>query len=96
VHTHSWADIAKDPRFQRVYADIEAGIDLCRRSCDYFTVCGGGCPSNKLAEFGTFVATETQHCRFFVQVVADVAIERLEREMGLGAKSRIAINGASK
>jgi uncharacterized protein len=96
VHTHGWADIARDSRFQRVYADIEAGVELCRQSCEYFAVCGGGCPSNKLAEFGTFVATETQHCRFFVQVVADVAIERLECEMRLGAKSRIAVNEASK
>jgi len=96
VHTHGWADIAKDPQFQRVYADIAKGIDLCRRSCAYFSVCGGGCPSNKLAEFGTFVASETQHCRFYVKVVADVVIERLEREMGLGAKSRTAVNGATQ
>lgn len=82
VHADSWGDIVKNPQFQRAYSDIKAGIELCQQTCPYFTVCGGGCPSNKLFEHDTFVAAETEYCRFQVQAVADLVIERLEREIG--------------
>jgi uncharacterized protein len=81
VHTDKWIDIARHPGFQLAWADIKAGLDLCRRSCHYFSVCGGGCPSNKLAELDTFSSSETRCCRFHVQAVADVMIERLEQEL---------------
>jgi uncharacterized protein len=82
VHVDSWAQLLKNPQFQRANADIIAGIELCREGCPYFSVCGGGCPSSKLAEHNSFVAAETQTCRFHVQAVADVVIEKLEREIG--------------
>jgi len=81
VHTHSWADLASNPYFRRVREDVDQGIELCRATCGYFSVCGGGCPSNKLAEHGTFVAAETHSCRFHVQTIADVLLERLEGEI---------------
>jgi uncharacterized protein len=90
VHAQTWAQIAEHPGFQRACADIAAGVELCRRSCQYFSVCGGGCPSNKLAELGTFAATETQCCRFHVQAVADVMIERMERDMESGLRQTAA------
>lgn len=86
VRTHSWREIGQNSGFQRAWSDIRAGVELCRQSCQYFPVCGGGCPSNKLSEMGTFVSTETKCCRFHVQAVADVMIERLEREIKLGSK----------
>jgi uncharacterized protein len=79
VHTDSWSNLMQHPRFLRVQQDVEAGIEKCRESCGYFAVCGGGNPSNKLAELGTFTGTETQHCRLHVQAVADVILERIER-----------------
>ena len=82
VHVDSWTEIAENPHFQRAYSDIKAGIELCRETCPYFTVCGGGGPSNKLFEHDTFVAAETEYCRFHVQAVADLVIERLEHEIG--------------
>ena len=82
VHVDSWAQLLENPQFQRANADIIAGIELCREGCPYFSVCGGGCPSSKLAEHNSFVAAETQTCRFHVQAVADVVIEKLEREIG--------------
>jgi uncharacterized protein len=45
-------------------------------------VCGGGGPSNKLFEHDTFVAAETEYCRFHIQAVADLVIERMEHEIG--------------
>jgi uncharacterized protein len=83
VHTDSWSQFARNAQLRRARADIEAGVELCRQKCPYFSVCGGGCPSNKLAEHDTFAATETMKCRFKIQTVADVVLERLEREMGL-------------
>jgi uncharacterized protein len=84
VHTDPWATIVENRGFQRAWTDIAAGIELCRQSCQYFSICGGGCPSNKLAEHRTFVSAETKCCRFHVQAVADVMVHRLEREIELG------------
>lgn len=81
VHKDSWEQFAQNAQFQRARADIKAGVDLCRERCPYFAVCGGGNPSNKLAEHDTFVASETMKCRFKVQTVADVVMDRLEREI---------------
>jgi uncharacterized protein len=78
VHNTAWADVGNHPHFRRVHADVLAGVNLCRRSCQYFSVCGGGCPSNKLGEWGNLAASETQTCRLHVQVVADVVLHRLE------------------
>jgi uncharacterized protein len=83
VHVDSWEDFTQNAQFRRAQADIKAGVELCREKCSYFAVCGGGCPSNKLSEHGTFVATETNSCRFDIQAVADVVMERLERQIGL-------------
>jgi uncharacterized protein len=61
--------ILADPRFQQTANDITKGIDLCRRSCPSFEVCGGGSPADKLGEHGTFVASETMTCRLTVQAI---------------------------
>jgi uncharacterized protein len=90
VHLDSWDQIAQNAEFQRTHADVRAGVELCRERCPYFAVCGGGCPSNKLAEHDTFVATETKSCRFQIQTVADVVIGRLERQLGLSPAGSIA------
>src|SRR5205814_9550103 len=52
------ADLAEGPVLRKMRADIAAGVELCRQSCEYFSVCGGGEPVNKLAENGSFVSTE--------------------------------------
>ncbi|MBI3436671.1 MAG: GRRM system radical SAM/SPASM domain protein [Proteobacteria bacterium] len=83
VHTDDWQAIIAHPGFRRAYGDILAGIAQCRESCAYFSVCGGGNPSNKLAELGTFAGTETQYCRLHVQAFADLVIEDLEHEIGV-------------
>jgi len=52
-------------------SNIAAGVERCRRECDYFSVCGGGAPINKFAELGTFNASETNFCKLTVQASAD-------------------------
>lgn len=64
--------------FRAVYAEIEAGIRHCRSECEYFFLCGGGEPVNKLWETGTFASTETMHCRFTVKALTNVVLEELE------------------
>jgi uncharacterized protein len=34
----------------KLYSDIEAGRKACERVCEYFNVCGGGAPANKIYE----------------------------------------------
>ena len=63
--------------------DVDEGIARCRRSCEYFPLCGGGSPSNKYFEAGSFRGTETLHCRLAKKVIADVTLERLEARLGL-------------
>jgi uncharacterized protein len=62
---------------------MSAGIELCRSSCDYFQLCGGGAGSNKYWEHGTFACAETQACRYRIKLVADVVLAGLERSLGL-------------
>ncbi len=73
--------VLSDPSFEKLRSDIWQGIDLCRQSCSYFAMCLGGAPVNKLAECGTFVATETLACKLAQQVVTDVSLERLEQSL---------------
>lgn len=83
VHRDTWGTFAENTGFKRANAEVLSGIEKCRATCGYFAVCGGGDPSNKLAENGTFDSTETHHCRLHVKIVADVVMQSLERELGL-------------
>lgn len=74
----SLEDVVTHPKFIEVNAQIEKGVEICRQTCDYFLFCGGGCPSNKLFENGTFSSTETNACRLQVKVPVDVLLEQLE------------------
>src|SRR5260370_32045219 len=65
--------------FTRMLEDIEAGVAMCRESCEYFSVCGGGEPVNKLAENGTFISTETTYCRLTKMRATDLVLHALER-----------------
>jgi uncharacterized protein len=71
------------PKFVRMAEDVEAGVESCRDTCEYFGVCGGGSPSNKYFETGSFRSTETLHCRLSRKVLADTLLQRLEASLGL-------------
>jgi uncharacterized protein len=61
--------------------DIAAGVELCRKSCEYFSVCGGGAPVNKLFENGSFDSARTSFCDLTQKVPIDLilgAFSRLE------------------
>jgi uncharacterized protein len=72
-------DMPRRANFARMLEDIEAGVAMCRESCEYFSVCGGGEPVNKLAENGTFRSTETTYCRLTKMRATDLVLDALER-----------------
>jgi uncharacterized protein len=83
VLTDSLESICHTEKFQRVNADMQAGVAMCRETCDYFGACGGGAGSNKYWENGTFASAETQACRFRTKIVTDIVLEALERTASL-------------
>lgn len=79
IKSESLEQMARSERFLRLKAEIDAGVQRCSQRCSYFSVCGGGSPSNKIAEHGTFDASETKHCRATRIVLVD-ALLRATRE----------------
>ncbi len=71
-------------KFQQIYRDMAGGVELCRQTCDYFGLCGGGAGSNKYWENGSFNSTETKACRYRIQAIADVVLDGLENTYGIG------------
>ncbi len=70
--------LAEGPVLRKMQADIEAGVELCRQHCEYFSICGGGEPVNKLAENGSFVSTETTFCRMTKMRATDLVLDLLD------------------
>lgn len=81
VHDNNIADILSNPAFLIVNAEIERGLTNCRRTCEYFEICLGGCPVNKFFENGTFESTETLFCRLSKKAVIDVVLAQIERSL---------------
>jgi uncharacterized protein len=79
INRHALVDLPRRSNFARMLADIRAGVEMCRESCEYFSVCGGGEPVNKLAENGSFVSTETTYCRLTKMQATDLVLNALER-----------------
>jgi uncharacterized protein len=75
--------IEKTPKFRRLKEDVDAGVRACRETCEYFGLCGGGSPSNKYFETGSFRSTETMHCKLSKMAVVDVLLENLEGSLGI-------------
>jgi uncharacterized protein len=93
INRDALVDLPYRPNFTRMLADITAGVEKCREHCEYFSVCGGGEPVNKLAENGSFVSTETIYCRLTKMRATDLVLDALERVQHTGSFPR---NGASR
>ena len=83
VLNNSFESACKTDKFKKINQDIQAGVDLCRRTCQYFSVCGGGAPANKYFENGSFASTETMYCRYNTQMLTDIILEDIETSLGL-------------
>jgi len=64
--------------FKRIKEEVAAGVGVCEARCDYFDLCKGGAPSNKLFEHGSFNVAETGHCLFTRKLLIDVLLTKLE------------------
>jgi uncharacterized protein len=83
VFDTSLEDIFIDEKFVQVNSSIQRGITKCQESCEYFSLCGGGAPSNKLHENGTFDSAQTNACRLRIQATADVLLACLEERYSI-------------
>jgi len=76
-------DVLENSAFLEVATQIAEGVRMCARTCEYFKLCGGGAPSNKLYENHTFASTETLHCRNSIQLPIDIVLADLEHRFGI-------------
>nr|WP_254682944.1 MULTISPECIES: cyclophane-forming radical SAM/SPASM peptide maturase GrrM/OscB [Phaeobacter] len=60
--------------YKALTKDVQDGVTACKDSCQYFSVCGGGAPANKLWENGTVNSTETMFCNLTKKLPTDLAI----------------------
>ena len=81
-------DLPRRPNLTKMLADIQAGVEMCREHCEYFSVCGGGEPVNKLAENGSFASSETNYCRLTKMRATDLVLDALERVPQSGSSPR--------
>ncbi len=79
VNRGTLVEFLGSPNLARMTEDIRAGVEMCRKSCQYFSVCGGGEPVNKLAENGAFASTETRYCRLTKMRTIDLVLDAIER-----------------
>jgi uncharacterized protein len=69
--------IKSSSTFAFLLSKIQEGVRLCKSECDYFGLCGGGDPGNKLIENGSIASTETLFCRLTKKTIADFVIDTI-------------------
>jgi len=74
-------------RYARLSGAVARGVAACRSSCEYFEVCGGGAPSNKFYELGTFEGSETLHCRLMKKAMTEISLAYLDARYAEAAPS---------
>lgn len=72
--------ILDNPNFIRVKGEIDKGLKNCKETCEYWSFCGGGCPSNKFFEKGDFTVTETIACKYHKKMVVDALTNHFENQ----------------
>jgi uncharacterized protein len=81
VNADTLESALKSEKFHALYQEVENGKERCLSECDFFEVCGGGNPSNKFSENGSFNSTETMNCKFTVQANCQAVLSFLEQKM---------------
>lgn len=79
IVTDSLADIYARCAASALHRDIQLGVKACADSCEYFSVCGGGAPINKLFENGSFASGRTAYCELTQMVPTDLILEAYDR-----------------
>jgi uncharacterized protein len=88
INCDALVDLPHCPNLTRMLEDIQAGVRMCRQTCQYFSVCGGGEPVNKLAENGTFASTETKYCRVAKMQATALVLDAIDNmnQSGIGQR----------
>jgi uncharacterized protein len=84
INTDSLDQMRRTAAMNAMTDDIAAGVEACRNSCDYYSICGGGAPVNKLSENGSFRSGKTSFCSLIQMVPTDIILDafgRLERNV---------------
>jgi uncharacterized protein len=81
VHETGLRDSLRTPSFLRLWQQIRVGVEACRAECAHFEVCGGGNPSNKIAENGSFATTRTRNCSNRIIATCDFVIGKIEQRI---------------
>jgi uncharacterized protein len=79
IRTDSLEEMYRSRVMQSMSRDIAAGVAACRKNCEYFSVCGGGAPINKLAENGSFTGTRTSFCSLTQMVPVDLILDAFDQ-----------------
>jgi uncharacterized protein len=82
INTDSFDQMQRSSALAAMSRDIQQGVDACRQHCEYFSVCGGGAPVNKLSENGSFATSQTSFCSLVYMAPTDLilnALDHLER-----------------
>ena len=77
----SLAGVFSNPHFATMYRQVMAGVERCGRECQFFELCGGGAPANKLYENGSFASTQTGYCRNVVMTPLRLMLTDLEQQL---------------
>ena len=92
INTDSLAQMRASPVLAAMTRDIRAGVEECSRNCEYFSVCGGGAPVNKLFENGSFASGRTKFCALTQMAPVDLIMEafaRLQRRVDSDAPAEL-------
>lgn len=76
LNTECLNSVISSKKLTGILEEILIGIIACKKSCEYFSVCGGGTPSNKFSEHKKFDATETNFCRLRNKSLFDVVFSK--------------------
>ena len=68
-------EMLDDKRFVAAFREISRGVAKCADECEYFRVCDGGAPVNKLSETGRLDTTETNFCRLTKKTWVDACLQ---------------------
>ena len=79
VLTDSLEQMRSSEAMRAMTRDIAAGVSRCSASCEYFSVCGGGAPVNKLTENKSFDTERTGFCELTQMVPIDLILGAFER-----------------
>jgi uncharacterized protein len=88
VNVDDLETVRKSPLFQQVASEVWRGARECAATCEYFSVCKGGAPSNKYFENGSFSSTETMYCRAAIQLPTRTVLRSLEQKLNIRHASR--------